>query len=105
MKNLVDGFVDYVRKQGVVGLAVGLALGIQASNVVSVLVNQFVNPLVGLILNGTDLSAIRSTVERNGDVLVFGWGNILQAVITLVATALIIYYVIDKTGLSKLDKK
>jgi large conductance mechanosensitive channel len=105
MSKLIEGFFSFVREQGVVGMAVALAIGIQASQTVSAIVNQFVNPLVGVILMGTDLTGIQSEVEVDGDTLVFGWGIILQSIITLLATALVIYFVVDKLGLTKADKK
>lgn len=101
MKDFIKGFMKFVTEQGVVGLAVGLAIGIQASNTVSAIVTNFIDPLVGLLLNGTDLTGILTKVERNGETLVFGWGNILQAVITLVATAFVVYFVVEKAGLAK----
>jgi large-conductance mechanosensitive channel len=39
------GFVDFVREQGVVGLAVGLAIGTAAGAAVKEIVDQFINPL------------------------------------------------------------
>ncbi|MFT4532194.1 MAG: large conductance mechanosensitive channel [Candidatus Saccharimonadales bacterium] len=104
MSGLIKGFMSFVKEQGVVGLAVGLAIGIQASNAVSSIVSNFIDPLVALVLNGTDFSSITSEVERGGEIVVFGWGNILQAVITLVATALIVYLVVKKLGLDKKSK-
>ena len=105
MSKFIKDFMNFVREQGIVALAVGLAIGIQASSTVASLVDNFVNPLVGLILNGTDLTGIRTVVERNGEALVFGWGSIIQSVITLLATAFVVYFVVDKSGLTKLDKK
>ena len=99
------GFTDFVREQGVVGMAVGLAIGIQASSTVAALVNNFINPLVGVILRGTDLSNIKTVLEVGGEELVFGWGIIIQAIITLLATALVVYFVVERAGLTKLDKK
>jgi large conductance mechanosensitive channel len=101
MNSFINGFTKFVKEQGVIGLAVGLAIGIQASNTVATIVENFINPLVGLILNGTDLSGILTSIERNGETIVFGWGNILQAVITLLATAFVVYFVVDKSGLDK----
>lgn len=105
MHKYVSGFMDFVREQGVVGLAVGLAIGTSAGQTVKAIVDNFINPLVGLILNGTDLSHINTTIYRNGKHLVFGWGNILNAIITLLAIAAIIYYVVHGLKLDKLDKK
>lgn len=105
MAKMLKEFVTFVREQGVVGLAVGLAIGVQASSAVSSIVSNFIDPLVGLILGGTDLSSIQSTVERGGETLVFGWGNILNAVISLLATAFVVYFIVQKAGLTKADKK
>jgi len=104
MSKIINDFVSFVREQGVVALAVGLAIGIQASNTVASIVDNFVDPIVGVVLNGTDLSSISTTITRNGENLVFGWGNILNAVITLIATAFLIFFVVQKSGLTKLDK-
>lgn len=101
----IKGFLDFVRQQGIVGLAIGLAIGTSAGAAVSSIVNNLINPMVGLILNGTDLSGIQTTVVRGGQELVFGWGNVINAIITLLATAFVIYYVVEKSGLTKLDKK
>ena len=52
------GFVDFVREQGVVGLAVGLAIGTAAGAAVKEIVDQFINPLVGFVLGGADLAEL-----------------------------------------------
>ncbi len=102
---MMKEFMVFVREQGVVGLAVGLAIGASAGEAVKAIVENFINPLVGLILQGTDLTNIKSTVTVSGEKLVFGWGFILQAVITLLATAFVVYFIVDKAGLTKVDKK
>jgi large conductance mechanosensitive channel len=102
---MLKGFMSFVREQGVVGIAVGIAVGLQAATLVSVIVNAFINPLVGVILQGTDLSGIQSTVEAGDTVQVFGWGAILQALITFLATAFVVYMIVHKAGLDKMDKK
>lgn len=105
MSKMLKEFSAFVREQGVVGLAVGLAIGVQAGNAVSAIVDQFINPLVGLILQGTDLSGIKSDVAVGNSEVTFGWGVIVQAVITLLATAFVVYFIVDKAGLTKADKK
>lgn len=104
---MVKGFVDFVRTQGVVGLAVGLAIGAKAGEAVGSLVDNFISPIVGYILGGADLSELvwRTGLERGGEELVFGWGAIVNAVIALLATAFVVYFIVDKAGLTKLDKK
>lgn len=101
---MLRGFTDFVREQGVVGIAVGIAIGIQASNFVSSIVEWFIDPLVGVILRGTDLTSIQSSAYIGGEDLVFGWGYILQALITFLATALVVYVLVKQAKLDRLDK-
>lgn len=102
----VSGFVDFVREQGVVGLAVGLAVGTSAGAAVKAIVDNLINPIVGFLVGGANLSAQAwNTGVKNGGVeLSFGWGAILSAVITLFATAFVIYWLIHIAKLDRLDK-
>lgn len=99
--------MDFVREQGVVGLAVGLAIGASAGAAVKAIVDGFISPLVGFILGGTDLSATTwdTGLNRGGHELVFGWGAIVNALIVLFATAFVIYYIIHGLKLDRVDKK
>ena len=107
MGKTIKGFMDFVREQGVVGLAVGLAIGTSAGQAVASIVDNFINPIVGFILGGLDLSDMtwNTGLSRGGHDLVFGWGAILSAIITLLATAFVIYYIVHQMKLDKLDKK
>lgn len=104
---MVKEFSHFVRSQGVVGLAVGLAIGAKAGDAVQTLVNGFISPLVGFILGGTDLSDLQweTGLTRGGVELVFGWGAIVNAIIALLATAFVVFFIVDKAGLTKIDKK
>lgn len=104
---LIKNFFHFVREQGVVGLAVGLAIGLKAADAVQALVDNFISPLVGFILGGLDLSSLKweTGLERGGNELVIGWGAIVNALIVLLATAFVVYFIVDKAGLTKLDKK
>ena len=62
------GFFNFIREQGVIGLAVGLAVGTAAGASVKSLVDNFINPIVGFLLGGADLSGIVwQTGLKNGD--------------------------------------
>lgn len=101
------GFLNFIREQGVVGLAVGLAIGTAAGASVKSLVDNFINPIVGFLLGGADLSGIvwETGLKNNDKELVFGWGAILSSLITLTATALVVYLIIHAAKLDKIDKK
>lgn len=105
----VSGFINFVREQGVVGLAVGLAIGTAAGASVKQIVDGFINPIVGFIIGGIDLGQLTWVViapdEAGKGGLVFSYGAILSSLITLLATALVIYWLVHVAKLDKLDKK
>lgn len=99
------GFLDFVREQGVVGLAVGLAIGVAAGAAVKSIVDQFINPIVGYAVGGASLQdqTWHTGLFRGSTELVFGWGAIVAALITLMATAFIVYWLVHVARLDKLD--
>lgn len=106
VKGHLGGFVEFVREQGVVGLAVGLAIGTAAGDTVKKIVEGFINPIVQFIVgSGSALSTATWHVELFGRTADFAWGAALSSAITLVATALVIYWIIHVFKLDKLDKK
>ena len=108
-KQQAGGFINFVREQGVVGLAVGLAIGTAAGAAVKQIVDGFINPIVGFLIGGVDLTKLKWVViAPNSDGiggLVFTWGAILSAFITLFATAFVIYLFVHVAKLDRLDKK
>lgn len=106
VKGHVGGFVEFIRTQGVIGLAVGLAIGTAAGDTVKRLVEGFINPIVQFIVgSGDKLATATWHVELFGRTADFAWGAALSSAITLVATALVIYWLIHVFKLDKLDKK
>ncbi len=100
-------FVDFIREQGVVGLAVGLAIGTAAGASVKSIVDNLVSPIVALLTRGVDLNSLRWVLmDAKGDnsEVAIGYGAIVSSLITLVATALVIYYVIHMAKLDRIDK-
>ena len=102
----VKGFVDFIRTQGVIGLAIGLAIGTAAGDTVRKLVEGFITPIVQFIVGSRDgLETATWSVELFGRHADFKWGAFVSSAITLLATALIIYLFIHFLKLDKLDKK
>lgn len=104
------GFMNFIREQGVVGLAVGLAIGTAAGASVKVIVDNFISPLVALMTRGVDLNSLKWTIlpadtAANQPEVAIGWGAIVSSLITLVATAFVIYLVIHMAKLDRMDKK
>lgn len=107
LKGHGSGFTAFVREQGVVGLAVGLAIGTSAGAAVKSIVDNFINPIVGFLVGGVSLEKLNweTGLTNGGKELVFGWGAILSAIITLLATAFVIYQLVHIAKLDKMDKK
>ncbi len=104
----LDGFMTFVREQGVVGLAVGLVIGTQIKLVVDQLIASFVNPLLGLVLPGQgDLSQKKFTltISELGKTAVFSWGQFVYVLISFLTVAAIIYYIIHGLKLDRVDRK
>jgi large conductance mechanosensitive channel len=102
-------FVNFVREQGVVGLAVGLAIGTAAGASVKVIVDQLIAPLVGLATRGVDLNSLKWVLiaadpTHHKSEVAIGWGLIISSVITLLATAFVVYQIVHLAKLDRLDK-
>ncbi len=105
-KKHVNGFFDFIRTQGIVGLAIGLAVGVAASDTVKKIVEGFINPIVQFIVGSQDkLANATWTFEAWGRTATFAWGAAISSLITLLATALVIYWLVNIFKLDKLDKK
>lgn len=105
-KSSTQGFVEFIRTQGVVGLAIGFVIGAQAKALVDQLSNSFINPTLGLILgSGTGLTSKKFALTVGGTTVVYNWGAFAYAVINFIIIAAIIYFTFKWLRLDKLDKK
>jgi large conductance mechanosensitive channel len=103
----LQGFLDFVREQGVVGLSVGLILGIAAKSVVDSLVANIFNPLIGLLYGGGDFSTQYMCLKTVGSECQskLGYGIFLNALLSFLIVAASVYFVVKALKLDKLDKK
>lgn len=105
-KQEFGGFVEFLRTQGVVGLAIGFILGTQAKVLVDQFSASFINPILGLMIGGGEnLTAQKFSMTINGNTAVFAWGQFVFVMINFVITAAIIYFAFKWLRLDKLDKK
>ena len=102
----MGGFVNFIREQGVVGMAVGLAIGTAAGDTVKKLVTAFIDPLVQLVVGSQQgLQSASFTVEVAGRKGEFLYGAFVSSLITLIAVAFVVYAIVHFLKLDKLDKK
>ncbi len=98
----MKGFLDFIREQGVVGLAVGFILGGAVSKVVSALVTDIINPLLGLALGAGGELKTASLSIGSAQIL---YGDLFGVVIDFIVIALVVYFGVKILGLDKLDRK
>ena len=103
----LQGFTDFVREQGVVGLSVGLILGIAAKSVVDSLVNNIFNPMIGLLYGGGDFSTKYHCLKTVDGVCSskLGYGSFMNALISFLIVVVSVYFIVKALKLDKLDKK
>jgi large conductance mechanosensitive channel len=98
----MKGFMDFVREQGVVGLAVAFILGGAISGVMKSLVSDIINPILGLILGSAEGLKEMSFMVGDAEVM---FGSFVSTLLDFVVIAFVVYYIFKKLGLDKMDKK
>ena len=98
----MQDFINFIREQGVMGLAIGFILGGAVSKVVASFVEDIVNPVLGVILGAA--GALDQAMLKIGPVEIL-WGSFVATIIDFLIIALVIYYGFRLLGLKKLDKK
>jgi len=102
----IQGFVDFIREQGVVGLAVGLILGLGSKSVVDSLVANILNPIIGVLIGGDSLAHRYVCLKETNGVCTsrLGYGDFLSDVLSFIVIAAVVYFVVKGLKLDRLDK-
>lgn len=98
----MKGFLDFIREQGVVGLAVGFILGGAVSKLVSAVVTDIINPILGAFLGS--LGGLKNAYLSIYNTKIM-YGDLLSVLIDFIIIASVVYFGVKKLGLDKLDKK
>lgn len=93
-------FVNFIRTQGVAGLAVGFILGKAISDLVASLVNDIINPIIGLALYR--LGDLNELVLHIGNSTI-SYGKFISILINFIIVAAVVYFGITKI-VGKIDK-
>ena len=96
--NALEGFFDFIRKQGVIGLAIGFVLGGAVAKLVAALVTDLITPIVALLLGSA----------KGLEELVLGpfkIGHFLSVALDTAIIAAVVYFFVMGLGLDKLDQK
>jgi len=104
----MKAFLNFIRSQGVVGLAVGLVLGGAISVMVKSLIDNVVMPPLGLLLGSADgLKGLAWTMANTakGQPVVLHYGVFLNDLTNFIIIALVVYLLIRLLRIEKFDKK
>lgn len=97
------GFIQFIREQGVVGLAIGFILGTSINKVVSSLVADIIQPSIGLLFGaGQELVSLHYKT--------IAYGKFAANIIDFTIIAAVVYFgfkgmKLDRLDLKKDDKK
>ncbi|MES3031382.1 MAG: MscL family protein [Patescibacteria group bacterium] len=97
----MKGFIEFIRTQGVIGLAIGFVLGKAVSDVVASFVTDIVNPVIGIGLGRFGDLASTSVHILSAEIR---YGKFISILINFMIVAAIIYFGFKKLKLDTLDK-
>ena len=87
---MIKGFRDFILRGNVVDLAVAVVLGAAFGALVTAFVTNIVTPLIAAIVGKPDFGALAFTVNGSR----FGYGEVINALITFLAIAAVIYFLV-----------
>ena len=86
---MLKEFREFILRGNVVDLAIAVVIGAAFTAVVTSFTDSFLRPLIGLVGGGGKAGG---SLEVNGQV--FAWGDFLNALLTFVLTAAVVYFVV-----------
>lgn len=101
-----QGFVNFVREQGVVGLGVGFIVGTSANTLIKSVVTNILTPIIGFATGGIDFGKKAVCLNSAAGVCKnpLNYGQVISDTITFLAILLVVYIVIKRLKLDRLDK-
>ncbi|MFT4298731.1 MAG: large conductance mechanosensitive channel protein MscL [Aeromicrobium sp.] len=98
---MIQGFKDFLLRGNIVDLAVAVVIGTAFTALVTKFTESFINPLIALVGGGGTDGGTFTISEQ-----VFTYGAFINAVITFVLTAAVVYFivVVPMTKLNELRK-
>jgi large conductance mechanosensitive channel len=86
---MIKGFKDFLLRGNVIDLAVAVVIGTAFTALVAAFTTSFLEPLIGLI-GGGGVNGGTAIVDGQK----FTWGAFINALITFVLTAAVVYFVV-----------
>ena len=87
-------FKAFLLRGNLVDTAVGIVIGLAFAAVITALVGDLITPLIAAIGGKPDFSALSFTINKSH----FLYGAFINALITFVVIAAVIFYFVDQAG-------
>lgn len=84
----MSGFINFIKEQGVMGLAIGFIMGGAVTKLVNSVVEDLVNPLIGILLGKAGNLSNYTLMIGNAEVK---WGKFLASSIDFLVISAIVY--------------
>jgi large conductance mechanosensitive channel len=96
----VKGFRDFILRGNLVDLAVAVVIGTAFGALVAALVKDLITPLIAAIGGKPDFSSLSFSINKSH----FLYGDFLNAVITFVIIAAVVYFLVVKPVAALLER-
>ena len=91
---MFKGFKEFIARGNVVDLAVAVVIGGAFTAIVNAIVSSIITPLVSLVFKADEAGNFGPTVQNiYGDPVTFPLGELISAVISFLAVAVVVYFV------------
>lgn len=97
-KGLWNEFKAFLAKYGVLGLAVAFIIGVYLGNLVKALVGDIILPVIGFVNPSSDLTTYTTKIDGQ----TFAFGDFLNALITFIIVALIVFLIVKVADRAKI---
>lgn len=97
----MEGFVNFIKEQGVIGLAMGFIMGGAISKLVDSFVEDIISPILALPIG--DMSNLSGSYLQI-DTAKIMWGNFITVSIDFLVLSVAIYLIFVILKLNTLDK-
>jgi large conductance mechanosensitive channel len=90
MRGMIDGFKEFILRGNVLDLAVAVVIGAAFTGLVNAMVEDIITPIIAAFGGQPDFSGLTFTINNS----VFRYGSFLNAVISFLIIAAVLYFLI-----------
>ena len=105
-KGFFGEFKEFISRGNVVDMAVGIIIGGLFTAIVNSFVKDILNPILGLLVGGTDFGALKIVLREatlTTEELAIRYGNLIQNIIQFILTALVLFLIVR--GINRMKEK